>query len=142
MIMRKSLTGTAALASTVVLLLGSLHASADDKAQKAPAGTWAKKGGEMKIEFAKDVVRIIPHGSKDVIVVVCKCTFEKGAVKAKITDFEGAQKDKVKDVIPAGLEFTFKWKEKDGSAALEEVKSSENVDILKSHLEGEYGAEQ
>src|SRR5262245_36314721 len=56
-----------------VLALASLSASADDQKGNKPAlsGTWGKKDGELKIEFAdKDVMKIAPHGDSAVIAIV------------------------------------------------------------------------
>jgi hypothetical protein len=39
--------------------------------------------------------------------------------------------------VPAGTKFSFKYTIKDDAATLEDVKG-DNVDPLKSHLEGEY----
>jgi len=93
----------------------------------------------MKIEFSdKDVMKIVPHGEKKVIVVVCEYTVDKqGLVKAKIKELEGEAKDKAKDHLPVGLEFSFKWQVKDDAATLDDVKG-DNVDPLKAHLEGKY----
>lgn len=134
---------TLALACSI-LILADVTASADDKAEKkkpALTGVWMLDGGEMKIEFAdKNVLKLFPHGNSDVIVILCEYTVEKeGHVKAKITDFDGKDeaKEKVKEILPAGTEFSFKWKAKDDTAKLDELKG-EKVEALKSHLEGDY----
>jgi hypothetical protein len=102
------------------------------------SGAWVQKTGEMKIEFAsKDEMRLYPHGENKVIVIVCRLMPTKEAVKAKITGLEGEAKDHVKEMLPPGLEFRFKWTVQDDTGTLEEVRG-ENVDILKSHLEGKY----
>jgi hypothetical protein len=127
-----------------VLLLVRLAVGADEgKAQAKPAltGVWVLKGGELKIEFAdKNVVKIFPHGDNVELTVLCKYTLEKeGKVRIKITDFEGKDeaKEAAKERLPVGTEFTFAWKAKDGTAKLSDVKG-DKVDLLKSHLEGEY----
>ncbi len=141
--LRKTLVCGAVLACAVLALAG-LSASADDKKsdkdKSAPAGVWQLKDGEQRIEFAdKGVLKISPHGKDNVILIQCKYTVEKdGSVKAKVTELSGEAKDKVKDVVPVGYEFTFKWNAKDDAATLDEVKG-ENVEHLKSHLEGKYG---
>jgi len=141
--LRKPLVSCALLACAFLALAG-LSASADDKKgdkdKSAPAGVWQMKDGEQRIEFAdKGVLKISPHGKDELILVVCKFTVEKdGSVKAKVTELSGEAKDKVKDVVPVGYEFTFKWNAKDDAATLDEVKG-ENVEHLKSHLEGKYG---
>ena len=125
-----------------LLIFAAPSTSADDKADKPSlSGVWVMKGGETKIEFcAKSVVKICPHGDDKVIAVLCEYTVEKeGLVKAKITGYEG--KDEVKDIVkeklPFGTEFSFKWQVKDGTAKLDELKGDQ-VDLLKSHLEGDY----
>jgi hypothetical protein len=120
----------------------SLPASADDKKDKsALSGVWELKGGEAKIEFSdKNLVKISPHGDSKVIAVICEYTVEKeGLVKAKITDFEGKDdaKAKVKELLPVGTEFSFKWKVTDSTAKLDDLKG-DKVEPLKSHLEGDY----
>jgi hypothetical protein len=112
----------------------------EDKDKSALSGTWVMKGGEMKIVFAdKDVMKVYPHGNKEeVLAIVCGYTVEKdGLVKAKVSELQGEAKDKLQDKVPVGLEFTFRWKVKDGTAKLDEVKG-ENTDIFKSHMEGDY----
>lgn len=111
----------------------------EDKDKPALSGTWVRKDGEMKIVFAdKDVMKLFPHGEKEVLIVVCKYTVDKdGLVKAKVSELQGEAKEKVKDKVPVGLEFTFTWKVKDGTAKLDDVKG-ENTDIFKSHMEGDY----
>src|SRR5262245_23936774 len=101
------------LACGLLALVGL--AAADDKKGDKPAlsGTWGKKDGEPKIEFAgKGVMKIAPHGDSAVIAVVCDYTVEKeGLVKAKITGFEGEVEVKkhVAEKLPVGTEFSFKW---------------------------------
>ena len=118
--------------------LAGATTNVDDKA--TPSGVWVLSGGEMKIDFSmKDVMRLFPHGDNDIIVVVCQYTVEKETlVKAKITELEGGAKEKVEKLLPVGLEFSFKWSAKDGTGTLKEVKG-EDVDLLKAHLEGDYG---
>jgi hypothetical protein len=128
---------------TRILALCS-SAAADDDANSAekPAltGVWVLDGGEMKIDFAKkDVMKLFPHGDSDIVVVVCQYTIEKdNRVKAKITDVEGEAKEQAEKILPVGLEFSFQWTAKNGAAALKDVKG-EDVDLLKAHLEGDYG---
>jgi hypothetical protein len=141
--LRKTLVCGAVLACAVLALAG-LSVSADDKKgdkdKSAPAGVWQLKDGEQRIEFAdKGVLKISPHGKDNVILIQCKYTVEKdGSVKAKVTELSGEAKDKVKDVVPVGYEFTFKWTAKDDAATLDDVKG-DKVEHLKSHLEGKYG---
>jgi hypothetical protein len=125
-----------------LFIISFLSAWADDKKDKPTlSGVWAMKGGEMKMEFAdKNVLKMAPHGDNKVITIICEYTAEKeGLVKAKVTDFEGKDEAKkaVKELLPVGSEFSFKWKVSDDTAKLEDIKG-EKVEALKSHLEGEY----
>jgi hypothetical protein len=128
------------LACSLFVLTG-LSASADDKKERALSGIWAMKDGELKIEFVdKKSIKIFPHGDSDAIVVLCEYSLEKdGLVKAKITGFEGKDeaKEAVKNILPIDTKFTFKWKVKDDTAKLEDVKGDQ-ADHLKSHLEGDH----
>ena len=132
---------------TIVIALIALAPSAfpawaEDKKDAKPAlsGTWAKKEGQLKIEFVdKEVVKFYPHGDNE-FVVVCKFSVNKdGLVKAKITGLEGKDeiKEKAKGILPTGLEMSFAWKAKGDAATLDDLKG-ENTEGLKSHLEGEF----
>jgi hypothetical protein len=140
---RKTLTCLAVLVGTLLALAGTT-ASADDKKDNkdkpALSGTWARKESELKIEFAdKDVMKILPHGN-ELIVITCKYTLEKeGRVEAKVSEIEGKEeaKKKVQELVPIGLKFTFKWKVTGDAAKLDDVKG-DNVETLKSHLEGDF----
>ena len=126
-----------------VLVLVSLPASADGQKGDKPAlsGTWAKKDGELKLEFAdKGVLKIAPHGDPALITILCDYTVEKkGLVKAKVTGFEGKEgaKKKAAEVIPVGLKFSFTWTAKGDTAKLDDLKC-DKADQLKSHLEGDF----
>jgi hypothetical protein len=121
--------------------MAGLTAFADDKKDQGISGVWVLKGGEMKIEFAdKKMIKIFPHGDEDVIVFLCEYTLDKeGRVKAKITGFQGKDeaKESVKNILPVGTQFNFKWKVKDDTANLDDVKGDQ-AEHLKEHLEGEY----
>jgi hypothetical protein len=116
-------------------------ATADEKDRPATSGSWARKEGELRLEFAdKGVLKILPHGDKVAITIVCSYTAAKdGVVKAKVTDLEGKAEvtETVKGHVPVGTEFSFEWKVKAGTATLGDVKG-DKADALKSHLEGEY----
>jgi hypothetical protein len=126
-----------------VLSLAGLATSADDKKEQDKptlSGAWVKKGAELKIEFSKDAVKIYPHGENAPIVFLCNYTVEKdGLVRATIAGFEGKEEitQKVRQKLPVGLEFTFKWAVKDDNATLDDLKG-EKIEAFKSHLEGEY----
>lgn len=136
---RRNVLKLAVLASSFVLVGGMGHA--DEKDKPGLTGTWVKKAGELKIEFVdENVMKLYPHGDNPVLVIICEYTVAKdGLVKAKITELQAKEevKEKAKAVVPVGLKFSFTWKAKDGSATLEDTKG-DNIDTLKSHLEGEF----
>jgi hypothetical protein len=139
--MRWQRLGCLLVLACAVLFLTGPFGLADDKDKPALSGAWAKKGEEMRIEFGdKSVLKLFPHGEKAGIVVVCKYSLDKdGVVKAKITELEAKEdfKEKLSQLVPVGLEFSFKCKVKDNAATLEDV-TGEKTDTLKTHLEGEY----
>jgi hypothetical protein len=143
--LRKTLRCGAFLTGTA-LVLAVLPASAGDKKGdkgRSLSGVWAQQGGEVKIEFSdKNVLKISPHGNDDILVVLCSYTADKNMlVKAKITELDGKAKDKAKEIIPVGLEFSFTWEIKGDVATLDDIKGK-NADPLKSHLEGKYDAKK
>lgn len=115
-------------------------AAADDAKKPAPAGRWHKTEGQIRIDFLdKGVMKIAPHGD-DTFVVVCSYAVTKdGRIKAKITELEGKDeiKEKAKSHLPVGMEWTFAWNAKGEKATLDNIDGKE-VDLLKSHLEGEF----
>src|SRR5262245_47416937 len=122
--MWKNLACGAALACAALALAG-LAASAEDKKGEKDrptlSGSWVKKEGELKVEFAEQgVLKITPHGNEDVLLVLCSYTAEKGTVKVKVTGFEGKEevRDKVKEKLPVGSEFSFKWEVKGDTGTL------------------------
>jgi hypothetical protein len=143
MMRAKTLQCGVLLACSTFILAG-LSASADDKKDKDKpvlSGVWKLKEGETKIEFSdKNVMTISPHGDSNVIAVICEYTVGKeGLVKAKITEFGGKDEAKkvVQEMLPVGTKFSFNWKVTDDTAKLADLKG-DKVDLLKSHLEGEY----
>jgi hypothetical protein len=137
----KSIKCTLLLACAAVLLVG-LNVSADEgKEGNSLKGSWEKKAGETKFVFSdKEVMKIYPHGDKFELAIVCKYTMEKdGRIKVKVTDLDAKDelKDKVKNVVPVGLEFNFKYEIKNDTVTLDDLKG-ENIEGLKSHIEGEY----
>jgi hypothetical protein len=142
MMLRKTVKYGLVLAGAVLALAGLATAAddkKDDKEKPSLTGVWTHKDAELKIAFPdKDVMKIAPHGKDEVVLVVCKYSVDKdGVVKAKITDLTGDKKDKVKEVLPIGLKFSFKWQATDATATLDDVKG-DNIDLLKAHLEGKY----
>jgi hypothetical protein len=124
-------------------LLDGPSASADDKGKPAPSGAWVRKEGELKIEFdGKGKMKICPHGDSEKIAIVCDYSEKDGRINVKISGVEGSQEkavEKVKEKLPAGLEFSFKWTVKDDTAKLDDLKGEgDTIDHLKEHLEGDY----
>jgi uncharacterized protein (TIGR03067 family) len=105
------------------------------------SGTWSKKAGELKIEFAdQGVLKIVPHSDSAVIAIVCNYTVEKeGLVKVTITGFEGKEevKKNVEEKLPVGLTFAFTWTV-NGDAARLDVVMGDDIEALKSHLDGDF----
>src|SRR5262245_53847998 len=103
----------AAVLVCTVVTLSTLSALAEEKKEdkRRLSGVREKQGVELRIGFSdKDVMRISPHGDNEVLIIVCKYALAKdGLVKAKVTDLEGKDevKEKAKDKVPTGLEFTF-----------------------------------
>jgi hypothetical protein len=126
-----------------VLALTSGPASAEDKKVDKPAlsGTWGKKDGGLQIEFAdKGGMKIVPHGDSSVLAIVCSYTVEKESrVKVEVTGFEGKEeaKKKVQEHLPVGFKFSFKWKVNGDAARLDDLKG-DDIEMLKSHLEGDF----
>lgn len=124
------------------LLSPSLALADEKKDDKLTlSGNWDKKDAELKIEFAdKKVMKILPHGDKAMITIVCEYTVDKeGHVKATVTELEANEeiKKKVQAHVPVGLKFDFKWKAEGDTAKLEDLKG-DNTDTLKSRLEGDF----
>lgn len=143
---RKTFSGAVIVSGVLAVagLLSPASAWADDKKKEdkpALSGTWGKKDGELKIEFVdKEVMKILPHGDKAPIAIVCEYAVDKeGLVKVKVTELEAKDevKKKLQEHAPVGLKFTFKWK-KDGDAAKLEDLTGDNIDSLKPRLEGDF----
>src|SRR5262249_14609036 len=118
-------------------------AEADDNKGDRPAlsGTWGKKDGALKIEFAdKGIMKIAPHGDSTVLAIVCDYTVEKeGLVKAKVTgaDGKGEAKKHVEERLPVGTKFSFKWPVKAKTAKLDGL-TGDKVELLKHLLVGDF----
>jgi hypothetical protein len=139
----RGLAIVAVLATAVVAWAGTRLQGEEGK--PALKGTWQKKDAEMQLEFGgKNVMKIFPHGQNIDIAIVCKATIDKkGLVNATISEFEGKEEivKQIKELVSAGLEFTFKWQMNDGKATLSDV-SGKKSESLKAHLEGEYELKQ
>jgi hypothetical protein len=141
MIPRRTFLSRAALACAGLALPGWTAAKdpKEDKDKAALDGVWTKKEGEVTIEFIDEkVLTVAPHGKAEVLLIRCKYTVDKkGRVQVRITELEGDAKEKAKDAIPVGTEFSFRWSARDDAATLDGVKG-EKVEAFKSHLEGKY----
>ncbi len=128
-----------------VLALACRLALADDgkpdKDKPRPSGTWEMKDAEPKLEFTgDDKLTIYPHGGNVAIQIDCSYTVTKdGIVKAKITRLGGPEDvlEKVKQAVPVGLEFRFKWNVDGDKATLDDL-DGEDVEQVKQRLQGEY----
>ena len=137
--MSRNILWSAAMLSVAMVMACPAGTRADDK--PTASGSWVKKEGQLKIEFTdKDVMKIAPHGDDSTALVVCSYTITKeGLVKVKITELQGKEefKEKAKGHLPVGLEWSFTWKVKGDTATLEDVQGKD-VDVIKSHMEGEF----
>jgi hypothetical protein len=127
-----------------LLALACASTLADDQAgdQLTLADTWNKKNAELTIEFGDNrVMRIAPHGEAKAIAIVCEYAAEKeGLVKVEVTAIDANDeevKKKIEEHVPVGLKFRFRWNVNADAAKLDEPKG-DNVDALKSHLEGDF----
>ena len=128
-----------------VLALACRLALADDgngdHGKSLPSGKWEKKDAEPTLEFTgEDKLTIFPHGDNLNIQIDCSYTVTKdGLVKAKITRLGGADDvvEKIKGLVPVGLEFNFKWKLDGDKATLDDLDGND-VEHVKERLEGEY----
>jgi hypothetical protein len=113
----------------------------DDKDKTSLSGSWEKKDGEPKLKFtAEGELTIYPHGDNHNIQIECSYTVTKeGVVKAKVKNLGGTEKvvEQVKNVVPVGMEFEFKWKVDNGTATLDEVEGKDSEPV-KARLEGDY----
>jgi hypothetical protein len=116
----------------------------DSKEQSTQSAEWVRKEGELKIAFdGKGALKIAPHGDGKKLAIVCDYTVEVGQrIKVKVAVIEGSMEKavaKVKEKIPVGLEFSFKWAVKDDTAKFDDIKGEGDVvEHLKNHLEGDY----
>jgi hypothetical protein len=113
----------------------------DDKDKTSLSGSWEKKDAEPKLKFTTEgELTIYPHGDSANIQIKCSYTVTKeGLVKAKVKSLDGAEDviEKVKNVVPVGMEFKFKWKVEGEAATLNDVEG-EDADAVKTRLEGDY----
>ncbi len=119
----------------------SADGTKDDKDKPSLSGSWEKKDAEPKLKFtAEGGLTIYPHGDNLNLQIECTYTVTKeGLVKAKVKSVDGKEEvvEKVKNVVPVGMEFEFKWKVDGESAKLDEV-DGKDADHVKARLEGDY----
>ena len=105
--------GIVALAGNFYVRGTSADDKKDDKSKAALSGAWVRKEGEIKIAFdGKGAMKLFPHGEDKKLAIVFDYTVEKGKpVQVKVASFEGEEKqiEKIKELIPVGLEFSFRW---------------------------------
>jgi hypothetical protein len=125
-----------------IALVPAAANSADDRPRLS--GSWTKKGADPKVEFDdEDTLTILPHGDGEDAEVECSYTVTKaGLVKAKVVRLGGRQEliEKLKVLVPVGLEFQFNWRVNGDAATLDSLKGKD-VAHMKGHLEGEYAKE-
>jgi hypothetical protein len=119
----------------------STDGAKDDKEKTSLSGSWEKKDAEPKLKFTTEgELTIYPHGDSLNIQIECSYTVTKeGLVKAKVKSHGGDEKvvEQVKNVVPVGMEFKFKWKVDGEAATLGDVEG-EDADHVKARLEGDY----
>lgn len=125
-------------AGTLALALAAGPAAADDKDKVTHSGTWTREanGLDLKIEFSKETFKFTLSSGENGVTATCKYTVEKdGTVKATITKVE--EKGSFPSKPPDGLEFSFKWKVKGDTAALDDLKGPDLAEA-KAIVEGDY----
>jgi hypothetical protein len=147
--MKRNIFGCGALLVCGVLTFAGHSTLADDekgdKDKPSLSGSWEKKDAEPKLKFTTEgELTIYPHGDNLNIQIECSYTVTKeGLVKAKVKSLGGTEKvvEQVKNVVPVGMEFQFKWKVEGGTATLDEVEGKD-ADPVKSRLEGDYAKKE
>jgi hypothetical protein len=144
--LRKALLSIAVLVCAV-LVCGSAAAGDKKADKKTPAlsGVWVQKQGDLtlKIDFSdKEAVKVSLSKGEKAVTLTCKYSRDrKGVVKAEVTEVE-EQGVNVKEKLPVGLKFSFKWQVKKDTAALDDVEGDKAPPLLKSHLPGKYKKEE
>lgn len=125
-------------AGTLVVALAAGPAAADDKDKVTLSGTWTREanGLDLKFAFSKETFKFAVFGGENGVTITCKYAVEKdGTVKATVTKVE--EKGNFPSKPPDGLEFSFQWKVKDGTASLDDLKGPDLAEA-KAIVEGEY----
>ena len=123
----------------LAMMLGTVVADdKKDSKDKSAVVSWEREtnGIDLKLDVAKDTLKIHVFAGENGAIVSCKMTADKdGMVKAKITEVEEKGSFPAKPKI--GTEFTFKWKVDGDKATLSEF-TAEGLDEAKPIMEGEY----
>ncbi len=138
--MFRLLTGVPALA--LLVFTGSTNIADDKKDETSPTGTWTREsnGLDLKLEFVdKSVLKFSAGAGENSVTITANYTFEKGVVKAKVTNV--AMKGDFPAKPPKGLEFSFAWKIKGDTGSLDDLKG-DGIEEAKPALEGEYQKEK
>jgi hypothetical protein len=130
------------LLSLAALVLAGSRVQAGDKDDKPTlSGSWGMKDSEPTLKFTPEGgLTIYPHGDDNAILIECSYTLSKeGLVRAKVKNIDAPEKviEQVKNLVPIGLEFEFRWKADGDKAKLEGVEGKD-VEHIKDRLEGDY----
>ena len=127
--------------TVVALFAFGLVAGADDKdKKKEPAGSYARKSGEMdlKVTFKKDKVLVFTGDVGDVGFVMTS-KYEKdadGIYHCEVTKFE--KKGDFPVTKEKGYKFTFKVEVKEKAIVMSDLNGDEIQEEQKKAVEGEY----
>lgn len=123
----------------LALLVGSGATIAQDKKapkDKPPVWERSASGVDLTIEFGKDTLKMTATRDENGATITCKTTTDKdGTIKATVTDV--VEKGSFPPKPAKGFEFSFKWKVKDDTATLSDLKG-DGLDDARGVLEGEY----
>ncbi len=122
----------------LALLAGTVVADDKKEKDKDKPATWTREsnGVDLTFVFTKDTLTGTVMSGENGFVATGKITTDKdGVVKVKLTKVE--EKGKFPSLPKAGIEFSFKWKEKGDTAELSDLKG-DDVEDAKAIVEGEY----
>lgn len=126
-----------ACGAAVALLVGPAAAQ-DKKDTKDKPTVWEREtnGVVLIFEFGKDTLKGTVLQGDNGFVAMCKITVDKDGV-TKVTVTEATEKGNFPATPMKGFEFSFKWKVKDDTATLSDLKG-EGLDDVKPIVEGQY----
>ena len=124
----------------LALLTAGTTAAEDKKADDKDAltGKWVREAGglDLTIEFTgKDAVKMSVFGGENGAIITAKYEVKDGLVKAKVT--EVVEKGSFPGKPAKGLAFSFRWKVKNETATLDDLKG-EGLEDAKAIVEGDY----